>query len=70
MKKDDWIKIEDKLPENDLHVLAYSHGKILTAQYDFSDQKGETLIEDYNGDGHDRMIEIEVQFWMPLVYPY
>lgn len=62
MKKEDWIKVEDRLPEVDVDVLVnYELDGIIRAYYD----KEEGWMSSELG-----LLDEEcVTHWMPIVYP-
>lgn len=65
MKAEDWIKVEDRLPENDGDILIYQHKPIYEewelsiAFYD------ERLGEFWTNDGY----KAHPTHWMPIVLP-
>ena len=60
MKAEDWIKVEDRMPEADIDVLGLSKMEdVIRVWY----EKGEGWISSEYG------VVNDITHWMPLVYP-
>lgn len=66
--EEQWIKVEDRLPDEDVNVLCYSHSDYIEGYYSSVTKRFHPEIEDA-GYMEDDMMVIDVTHWQPLPSP-